>query len=314
MPRKVSIVIRTFNEEEHIGQLLEAIGRQSLRDLEIIVIDSGSTDQTPSIVGRYPVKLLRIQPKDFTFGRSLNMGMRATSAQFVIFASAHVLPTSDDWISNLIAPFSDDKVALVYGKQRGASGGRFSETEHFKRWFPETSVAKQENAYCNNANSAIRRSLWLQHPFDEELTGLEDIAWASWAREMGYSIAYVADAGVIHFHNETPAQIVNRHRREAIALKRILPRSQFTLRHFAGDRAVWSDIKSARGQGILAKELIGVIVFRFLQYRGTYLGYRDFAPSRELTQTFYYPPGSLEPRRGGSKKSNSSKEALPQSK
>ncbi|MGH2581920.1 MAG: glycosyltransferase family 2 protein [Anaerolineales bacterium] len=317
MPPKVSIVIRTFNEEAHVGQLLNAIGRQNLRDLEVIIVDSGSTDQTLLIVGRYPVKVMKIQPKDFTFGRSLNIGVRAASREFIVFASAHVLPMSDEWLANLIAPFADDRVALVYGKQRGGEGGRFSESEHFKRWFPETSVTHQENSYCNNANAAVRRSLWLQHPFDEELTGLEDLAWGSWAREAGYAIAYVAEAGVLHYHHETPAQIVNRHRREAIALKRILPGSRFTLRHFASEfsRAVSADIKSAWQQGILARELMGIIAFRFLQYRGTYLGYRDPSlPSRELAQTFYYPPGSLEPQRGASNKPNSAKEALPQSK
>jgi glycosyltransferase involved in cell wall biosynthesis len=317
MPAKVSIVIRTFNEEAHIGRLLDALGRQDIRDPEIIVVDSGSTDQTLSIVARSPVKLLKIQPKDFTFGRSLNMGVRAGGGDIAVFASAHVLPITDNWLASLVSPFADANVALTYGKQRGAEGSHFSEAEHFKRWFPENSIADQQTAYCNNANAAIRRSLWLQNPFDEELTGLEDLAWGSWARQSGYAIAYVAEAGVFHFHSETSAQIVNRHRREAIALKRILPKSRFTLRHLAGEfnRAVWSDLKAARRQGVLAREVAGIFSFRFLQYWGTYLGYRDpSTPSRALAETFYYPPGSLEPLLAKAKTPNPTEEALSQSK
>ena len=52
----VSIVIRCYNEEKYIGRLLQGIMQQSVDDVEIIVVDSGSTDGTLSIVADYPVK------------------------------------------------------------------------------------------------------------------------------------------------------------------------------------------------------------------------------------------------------------------
>jgi rhamnosyltransferase len=55
---KVSIVIRSYNEEEHIGRLLSGITRQTIKDLEIIIVDSGSTDATLSIASRYPERIL----------------------------------------------------------------------------------------------------------------------------------------------------------------------------------------------------------------------------------------------------------------
>lgn len=294
---RVSIVIRAFNEEKHIRNLLEAIENQTFQDYETILVDSGSTDHTLGIASRYPVKVAHIKPSEFTFGRSLNLGLQTANGEIAVLASAHVLPLSEDWLASLVAPFSDAKVALAYGKQRGGPGTKFSEARHFVRWFPDETDLDQSNAYCNNANLALRLSLWNQHPFDENLTGLEDLAWASYWKEKGYSLAYVAEAGVAHLHDETAAQIVNRHRREAIALKRILPKSRFTLKDFASQfgRSVLSDLGAALRQRKALRELGGIVSFRFLQYRGTYLGYHDPQEvGAELAHVFYYPPGSLE--------------------
>ncbi|MEX1247013.1 MAG: glycosyltransferase family 2 protein [Anaerolineales bacterium] len=297
---RVSLVIRAFDEEKHLGNLLHAIQQQRFLDFETILVDSGSTDRTLTIAARYPVKVLHIQPGDFTFGRSLNLGLRAARGQIAVLASAHVLPLGKNWLKDLVAPFKDAKVAISYGQQRGGPGSKFSEAQHFRRWFPEHSDFDQQHSYANNANLALRLALWRKHPFDETLTGLEDLAWASYWWHKGQKIAYVAEAGVTHFHNETAMQIVNRHRREAIALKRILPKSRFTLRDFASQflRAVVIDFGAARRQRVLLRVAAGIISFRFLQYYGTYRGYRDPAAlSAELKHVFYYPPGSLEKRK-----------------
>ncbi len=296
---RVSIVIRAFNEEGHLGNLLEAIKNQTYQDYEIILVDSGSTDHTLAIAGRYPVMVQHIKPGDFTFGRSLNLGLSLARGEIAVLASAHVLPLTNDWLEKLITPFEDPEIALAYGKQRGGTGSKFSEAQHFLRWFPDHSESDQKHAYCNNANLALRLSLWRKQPFDETLTGLEDLAWSSALREQGHKIAYVAEAAVAHLHDESSAQIMNRHRREAIALKRILPKSRFTLWHFAGlfVRSVISDWGAAFRQHIFLREAAGIISFRFFQYFGTYRGYRDpLDPSLELKQVFYYPPGSLEKR------------------
>jgi len=302
---RCSIVIRTFNEERHIGRLLEDIQSQTLQDVEIILVDSGSTDHTLEIVSNFPVQVMHILPGEFTFGRSLNRGIAAARAEIIVLASAHVFPIQDDWLDKLIAPFEDPKMAMSYGKQRGGENSKFSEDQHFRSWFPEKSEIDQERAFANNANAAIRRSFWEQNHFDEELTGLEDVAWASWAREQGYKIAYIAEAGVIHHHDESAAQIINRHRREAIALKQILPESRFTFRNFLSltTRSIFSDFAAARKEKVLLRETIGIKSFRTLQYWGTYLGYRQSGElSPEMRHVFYYPPGSLAAQNGASGK------------
>jgi glycosyltransferase involved in cell wall biosynthesis len=295
----VSVVIRAFNEEKHLGALLTAIQQQSI-PAQVILVDSGSTDRTLAIAKQHPVNILHIKPKDFTFGRALNLGIAAATSEIVVFASAHVLPIGPNWLKDLVAPFSDPKMALAYGAQRGAQGTKFSEAQHFLKWFPQHSDLDQYHGFSNNANAAVRKALWQQNPFDEKLTGLEDVAWGSWALHAGHRIAYVAEAGVFHIHDESNAQIVNRHRREALALRQILPASRFTPLNFASlfVRSVLSDFGAALKQRVLLREAGGIITFRFLQYLGTYRGYRDpLDPDYKLKQVFYYPPGLLETRK-----------------
>lgn len=289
---KCTLVIRCNNEERHIGRLLHGVMQQTLREVEIVIVDSGSTDGTITVAERFPTRILSIKPEDFSFGHSLNAGCRAAKGEFIVIASGHVYPIYKDWLAKLLEPFKDPKVALVYGKQRGGKTTTFSEHQVFTKWYADRSNFKQDHPFCNNANAAIRRKLWKQLPYNEELTGLEDIDWAKRAMKSGYTITYVADAEVVHVHNETSLQTYNRYRREAIALKRISPDEHF---HF-GDflrlflTNVISDYGQALRDGQLRRQWLVILRFRLMQFWGTY---RGFAHRTQVTsglkRTFYYP-------------------------
>ncbi len=307
-----AIVIRAYNEAKHIGRLLEGILEQSLykhnpNQVEIILVDSGSSDATLAIAERYPLRVVHIQPDEFSFGRSLNRGIEQAHSEYIVIASAHVYPVYPDWLERLLAPFQDTRVALAYGKQRGSSATHFSERQVFARWFPEESNPRQTHPFCNNANAAIRRTLWQQYPYDESLSGLEDLDWARWAMEQGYAISYSAEAEIIHVHNETPSAVFNRYRREAMAFKRIFPQEQFHQWDFARlftSNAANDLVQAARhgNSGVSPFSTIWQILwFRWMQFWGTYQGYRQSGPlTSQLRQTFYYPQGiqaaAKEPR------------------
>src|SRR5438105_1761093 len=190
---KVSIVVRCYNEEAHIGRLLSGILQQTIKDFEIILVDSGSTDATLSIARQYPVHILHITPREFSFGRSLNKGCAAAEGDLLVFASAHVYPLYEDWLEKLIYPLEQcEAVALSYGGQRGNEATKYSEHQVFAHWFPPEPNDDQDHPFCNNANAAVRRSVWERFPYDEQLTGLEDLDWAKRVMRAGYKIAYAA--------------------------------------------------------------------------------------------------------------------------
>lgn len=293
----ISIVIRAFNEEQHIGRLLYGISKQIYPKPEIILVDSGSTDSTLEIASQYPVKIVHINPEDFTFGRSLNYGIAAASNDFIVNISAHCYPLFPDWLDQLSKPFANPSIGLTYGRQKGGSTNYYSEHQFFRKYFPELSVAQQSHPYSHNANAAIRRELWLKHPYDENLTGLEDLAWSSWMMEEGYSIAYVAEAEVVHLHKETYAQVQNRYRREAIAMKQILPQSKFSLIDFfkMWTKTSFFDSIQAKREGIFLKQFGSILTFRLMQYWGTYRGFNFSGEiTGDLHRSFYYPEYLLD--------------------
>ena len=292
-----SIVIRAYNESLYLPRLLEGIQQQTVRDVEVILVDSGSTDTTVPIAESFGAKVVHIPPAEFTFGRSLNLGIRAAKRELVVIASAHVYPVYPDWLESLLRPFEDEGVALVYGKQRGTAISKFSEHQIFRQWYPDRDILGQENPFCNNANAAIRRSLWEGHPYDETLTGLEDLAWAKWALGAGYVLSYASHAEIIHVHNETPSGILRRYQREAMAFKRIYPEAHFNVYDFLRLTVsnILNDMVHALRQKALWSSAVSILWFRAFQFWGTYQGYRRSGPvTKQLRQTFYYPHWSEE--------------------
>jgi rhamnosyltransferase len=286
-----SLVIRAYNEATHLGRLLEGIAHQTVRDVEVILVDSGSTDSTVAIAESYGARVVHIRPEEFTFGRSLNLGVQAATRELFVIASAHIYPVYPDWLESLLRPFEDEKVALTYGKQRGSETAKFSEQQVFQQWYPDASQPRQGTAFCNNANAAIRRSLWGHHPYDESLTGLEDLAWGKWAQEQGYAIAYAAEAEIVHVHNETPRGVFNRYRREAMAFKQIHPEAHFNLYDFVRltTMNIFSDLVHAARERVLTKNLASIFWFRTMQFHGTRMGYRESGLlTPQLRETFYY--------------------------
>lgn len=289
----VSIIIRSYNEEQYIRRLLEGVFAQVVDfEFEIILVDSGSEDDTLVVAGEFPVKIVHIKPEDFSFGYSLNKGIEASVGEFAVFISAHCFPEKADWLQQMVHPFEDKDVGLVYGRQRGDDTTRYSERRIFRQWFPDESTARQKHPFCNNANAAIRKLLWEKVRYDESLTGLEDLAWAGKIREMGCHIAYNADAGIIHIHNETYEQIENRYKREAIAYRSIFKEETFGFLTFIRlvMLNVFSDYYHAVGEGVFFKNFFGIPLFRLHQFWGTYKGYRyRHRISPELRRIFYYP-------------------------
>lgn len=289
-----SIVIRTYNEERYLPELLDAIADQETDGLnvEVIIVDSGSTDKTLEIVSGRADKVVHIAKEDFSFGRSINLGCQAATGDYLVFTSAHCVPASRRWLVELVRPLVENKVTYSYGRQLGGPESKFSECQLLLKYFPEVSQVPQEGFFCNNANAALRRDLWERFPFDEALTGLEDMHLAKKLVENGHRLGYVAEAPVYHYHHESWSKVKRRYEREAIALQHIMPEVQVGFRDFL--RYVMSAILLDSGTAMQQKRLLRVfpeiVMFRLMQYWGTYRGNQDHRKlSRHRKEQYYYP-------------------------
>lgn len=290
----ISIIIRTLNEEKYLGELLAKISSQKDFGFEIetIIIDSGSTDNTIKIAKKHNCRITYIEKKNFTFGRSLNMGASFSKGDILVFISGHCIPKDDNWLTSLIYPLSQKKVGFSYGMQIGRDTTKFSERILFKKYFPEETKNPQQGFFCNNANSAIVREVWNKYKFDEEVTGLEDMELAKRYSEDGGKIAYIAEAAVYHIHDETWTQTRRRYERESIALKKIMPEIQISfldmIRYILV--AIMTDIKVALEEKCAHKEIIGIIKFRVAQFTGSYRGnHFQRVLSKRRKENYFYP-------------------------
>lgn len=290
-----SIVIRTLNEARYLDQVLEAVARQSYPApcREVVLVDSGSTDASLAIAEKHGCRIVHIAREQFSFGRSLNVGCDAARGEYLVFISGHCVPTTNDWLWELVKPFRDEAVAVTYGRQLGGPESRFSEHCLFEKYFPASAAeAHQAPFFCNNANSAFRRSAWAAHRFDETLTGLEDMHLARILWEKGGRVSYSPSAGVYHYHHEKWRQIMRRYEREAIALRRIMPEIHVhwhdALRYFLA--GVLGDSSRALAQRELARRLGEIIAFRYCQYVGAWRGHHAHrALSRREKEKYFYP-------------------------
>lgn len=286
----VSVVIRALNEAEHLPALLDSLDRQRHRADEIVLVDSGSTDGTVQIAEKRGLRLVHIPPGEFTFGRALNWGCEAAKGDLLVFVSAHVYALSDTWLRDLIAPFVDERVGLSYGGQTGDHRSNFAELRLLARWFPEEGTLDQGDPFCNNANCAVRRAEWEDLRYDEQLPGLEDIAYARELRSRGRRIAYVPEARIAHVHQESTRQTFNRYRREALAYQAIFGSNRLSvaqvLRLIAG-----ATVRDARA-AITARRVTDIpsaIAFRSAQFTGAFVGHRqDASESRRIVRRMYY--------------------------
>jgi rhamnosyltransferase len=272
----VSIIIRTLNEERYLDELICAINSQNLNGFscEIIVVDSGSTDDTLKIAKRHDARITYIDKQDFTFGRSLNIGCEFANGEYLVFISGHCIPVGQNWLNSLVVPLMQNKCDYSYGRQIGRDTTKFSEMQVFDKYFPNKTSIPQSGFFCNNANAATSRRVWGKFRFDEGLTGLEDMFIAKQIYQDKGLIGYISDSVVYHIHDETWTQIKTRYEREAIALQKIMPEikiSIYDLVHFVA-AGVLEDTRVAIRERVFFKEIFSILMFRFFQYYGSYKG------------------------------------------
>ena len=94
---KVSVVIPIYNVEEYLRECLDSVINQTLKDIEIICIDDGSTDSSPKILDEYASKDKRIKvihKENGGYGKAMNIGLDYATGEYIGIVEP------DDYIEN----------------------------------------------------------------------------------------------------------------------------------------------------------------------------------------------------------------------
>jgi len=222
---KVSVIIPTKNGGIIYKKVLEQVLEQKLDfDFEVIIIDSGSKDETVNYTkdkaDKYNNVILKeIASSEFGHGKTRNLGASISRGEFLVFITQDALPYDENWLSEMIKPFDiSENIVGVFGKHIPYNECDIFEKHnldvHFNNFGQGTIIYKLDDKdrydkdegyrhllcfYSDNA-SAMRKSIWKKISYDD-VDFAEDQLWAKKIIELGYSKAYTSDAVVYHSHN-----------------------------------------------------------------------------------------------------------------
>jgi len=221
---RVSIVLVTRNGVATLPALLDMVSAQRFDGgVEIVAVDSSSTDGTLELLRSRVRTLMTIAPESFDHGLTRNHGIEKARGEFVVLLVQDAVPASDQWLGALVAPLeSDQTVAGTFARQIPRTDSRPLTRHYAGRWVAASTAprttriagraafaalapdARLERCAFDNVCSCIRRSVWSTLPFSAAPFA-EDLEWAKTVLLAGHTLVYAPDAAVIHSHDRSAA-------------------------------------------------------------------------------------------------------------
>jgi rhamnosyltransferase len=209
----ISVVIPVKDGGQDLRRCLSAIRVQRVDEpIEIVIVDSGSTDDSIAIARAHDALVQEIPAHEFSHGASRNTGAGLSSGETLVFISQDAYPVDERWLALLTAPLRDgQRVAGVYGRQLPHENATPPE-EYFldflygpgaRRQSASAGELSMATTLFSNVNSAIPRDIWRREPFVEDIIMSEDQEWSRRMLLEGYALVYEPAAAVRHSHNYT---------------------------------------------------------------------------------------------------------------
>lgn len=227
----VSILLLTKNARRDLEQVLPALfAQKQVAPFEVIAIDSGSSDGSLDVLRRFPIQVRQISAQQFHHARTRNLAASIARGKILVFLSQDAVPASDMWLKMLVENFNDPKVAAVYGRQFPKPGSSVEREDALDAIYGDKKVIKdpaRRNGmgyrfyHFSDVNAAIRRTVWVEEHFPEDMTVFEDLGIAKHILDRGWKIVYEPQAAVFHSHSHTTVGLFKRYFDIGYTLKRL---------------------------------------------------------------------------------------------
>lgn len=222
---KLTVAIPVLNGGEPLRETLAALAKQRNDagvELEVLIIDSGSTDGSLEAAREAGARVIEIDKSTFQHGRTRNLAIAEGEGEVVALLTDDATPASDRWLDAIVEGFGQaGDVALVFGPQlprpEHSPMVRRELIEHFSSWGkgdeielqqigegPEGRADYEQNkgtyVFFSDANGAVARWAWSQIPY-REVPYAEDQLIGREMLEAGYAKVFHPNAAVLHSHD-----------------------------------------------------------------------------------------------------------------
>jgi len=214
---KLSLGIRVKNEIEAIKYFWDSVKKQTyIEHLEIVFLDSGSTDGTVDFIKDINCNLYTIEPAEFSFGETCNLIMELSTCDYVCFFSGHVILESEKLLEYVIGFFQQNSSVSGYFRQTPnyKIGCTIYDSTFLKYKYavhPDKDpilITNEKNGF-SNAASLVCRKHW-EHVKFRDVIASEDHFWAKEVIESNMKVYYFHMLNVQHSHKETLDNIYKR--------------------------------------------------------------------------------------------------------
>jgi rhamnosyltransferase len=217
----ISVVIPVKDGGADLVRCLDALARQVVdEEVETVVVDSGSRDNSVEVARSYGARAHEIPPGEFGHGRTRNLGAELAQGEILVFTSQDAFAADERWLATLVRSLAGDagRVAGAYGRQLPHDDATPPERYFLDFLYgPDARVQRLvgdepdfEQTLFSNVNSAMPRAVWREFPFADDLIMSEDQEWSRRVLRAGYELVYEPGAAVHHSHSYSIADAFRR--------------------------------------------------------------------------------------------------------
>lgn len=239
---RVSVVIPTRNAGEELDYILRRITQQEfVKDIEVVIVDSGSQDTTLDICREYTENILQIPHQEFHHGKTRNLGAERATGEFLVFTAQDAIPIGNNWLYKLLSPISEGQASAVSARQiPRADSDLFScwsywshnlgylghDWDHicnnslFKNFDDLDIQAKRTMASLDTVCLGIRKSIFTSYKFQADYA--EDLDLGIRLIKDGHSLLFQTSNAVIHSHTRHPMYYLKRSYTDTVSLWKLL--------------------------------------------------------------------------------------------